>query len=329
MIFITGCNGLIGSFIAKKFIDEGFCVRALKRANSDISLLGEYASQIDWIEGDILDVSILDQALKGITTVVHSAAIVSYAPSQYDTIYKVNVEGTANMVNAAINNNVKNFCMISSVAAFGKNPKIAIVNEKAHYSDSAFSSNYGKSKFLAEQEVYRGKEEGLNVFMVNPTVVLGPGDWHGCRSALFKYGKEENIFFSQGFVNYVDVRDVAYVVYRLVANPVGINGEKFIVNAGKVTYQELFGAIAEQFKVKKPKFEAGPFLAGLAWRVEYLKSIFTSKDLIITKESVKLSNSRFFYENQKVRNHLNMEFRSLEETLTWTCREFEKKYSFN
>lgn len=328
MIFITGCNGLIGSFVARKLLDEGFSVRALKRANSDLSLLGEYASHIEWVEGDILDVSVLEQALKGVTTVVHSAAVVSYAPSQFDTIYKVNVEGTANMVNAAINNRVKNFCMISSVAAFGKNPKIAVVNEETNYSESVFNSNYGKSKYLAEQEVYRGKEEGLNVFMVNPTVVLGPGEWQRGSSAIFKYVKDGKKFFPTGLVNYIDVRDVAQVVYRLVANPEGINGEKFILNAGKVTYRELFGAIAEQFKVRKPSIEAGPFLSGLAWRIEYLKSIFTSKDPIITKESVSLSNNRFFYENQKVRSFLNIEFRPLEETVAWTCRELEKKYSF-
>jgi dihydroflavonol-4-reductase len=328
MIFITGCNGLIGSFIAKKFLDEGFTVKALKRTNSDMSLLGEYVDKIEWVEGDILDVLVLGQALKGVETVVHSAAIVSYASSQADAIYKINVEGTANMVNAAINNEVKNFCMISSVAALGKNPKVTLVNENTDYDDSVFSTNYGKSKFLAEQEVFRGKEEGLNVFFVNPTVVLGPGDWQRGSSAIFKYIKDEKKFFTKGFINFVDVRDVAQVVYKLVEKPEGINGEKFILNAGKVTYEELFASIAKQFKVKKPNLEAGLFLSGLAWRFEYLKSFFTSKDPIITKESVNLSKSRFFYENHKVRSYFQFEFKTLDETVTWACRELGKKHSF-
>lgn len=326
MIFISGASGLIGSFIVKKFIDEGFQIRAIKRTNTDLSLLGEYAQKIDWQEGDITDPTFLSVAMKGIETVIHSAAIVSYSPKDRDHIYKINVEGTANMVNAAIANGINNFCHISSVSALGKNVKKPVVTEADTFIESSYNSNYGKSKYLAELEVFRGMEEGLKVFMVNPTIVLGPGQWDKGSSSIFKYVFDQKSFYSGGKLNYIDVRDVADIVFQLNQSQQDINGQKFILNAGTVTYKDLFQRIAVLFKVKPPQIEAKPILAELAWRLEYLKSLVSSHKPMITKETVKLSKSQFSYENRKISEFLDYKFRNLDQTLNWTCQEFVKKY---
>lgn len=327
MIFISGSSGLIGSFIAKKFLQEGFQVKAIKRSNTDLSLLGNYADKIEWQEGDITDPTFLTEAMNGIETVIHSAAIVSYSPKDRDQIYKINVEGTANMINAAIANGVKNFCHISSVSALGKNIKKPLVTEADPFLESAYNSNYGKSKFLAELEVFRGMEEGLNVFMVNPSVVLGPGAWNKGSSSIFKYVFDQKPFYTRGKLNYIDVRDVADIVFQLNQSQKDINGQKFILNAGTVSYRDLFQMVADLFNVRAPHIEAKPFMAELAWRVEYLKSLVSSHKPMITKETVKLSKSQFSYENRKITELLDYKFRNLDQTLNWTCQEFVKKYN--
>lgn len=120
MIFITGCNGLIGSFIARKLLSKGENILALRRINSDMSLLKDIEKSIEWVEGDISDTVILNKAMEQCDTVIHTAAIISFSPSKRDLMYQVNVEGTANVVNAALKNKIQKFCYISSIAAIGR-----------------------------------------------------------------------------------------------------------------------------------------------------------------------------------------------------------------
>ena len=326
MIFISGSSGLIGSYITKLLIDQGHSVRALKRPDSDLSLLGSYSDRIEWIEGDIDDVSLLKEALKNIETVIHCAAIVSYIPQDREKMYKVNVEGTANIVNAAIANNVGTFCHISSIAAIAKSGNEKIINEEFGLQELTFSTHYAKSKYLAELEVYRGKEEGLKIFIVNPSVVLGPGDWDKGSTSLFKYVFKKNLFYTQGSLNYVDVRDVAQIAHELLNTEKPINGHRFILNAGSIPYKDFFHKTGLLFQVKSPSIRASPFISEIAWRLVYLKNLFSSRKTIITKETVRLGKNQFFYDSGKIRSLLGFHFRSLDETLNWTCKELVKRH---
>lgn len=326
MIFISGSNGLVGSFITKLLIDQGFSVRALKRPDSDLHLLGSYSEKIEWIEGDINDIVLLKKALKDIETVIHCAAIVSYIPQDREYMYKVNVEGTANIVNAAIENNVAKFCHISSIAAIGKNDNKKIIDEEFGLQEQTFSTHYAKSKYLAELEVYRGREEGLKAFIVNPSVVLGPGDWHKGSTSLFNYVFKKNLFYTSGSLNYVDVRDVSKIVYQLLNTDKPIDGCRFILNAGSISYKDFFCKIGNLFQVKSPSVKASPLISEIAWRLVYLKNLFSSQKTIITKETVRLGKNQFFYDNGKIRDLLGFHFRSLDETLNWTCQELVKRH---
>jgi len=326
MIFISGSNGLLGSHIAKLLIDQGLSVRALRRPNSDLGLLGSYSDKIEWIEGDINDVLLLKESLKGIETVIHCAAVVSYLPQDREYMYKVNVEGTANIINAAIENNIANFCHISSIAAIGKSGNETIINEEFGIQELTFNTYYAKSKYLAELEVYRGREEGLKIFIVNPSVVLGPGDWHKGSTSLFKYVFNKNLFYTPGTLNYVDVRDVSQIVYQLLNTEKPIDGSRFILNAGTISYKDFFYKIGEYFQVKSPSLKASPFISEIAWRLVYLKNLFSSQKTIITKETVRLGKNQFFYDNGKIRSLLGFHFRPLDETLNWTCQELVKRH---
>lgn len=331
MIFLTGASGLIGSFIARKLTEQGLSVRALRRNNTDLSLLSDISDKIEWIEGDILDISLMKDAVKGAEWVIHSAAVISYDRTERQLMYKINTEGTANVVNASLASGVPNFCMISSVAAIGKDPASERVHEDLMY-NTAFrttTTHYGMTKHLAEMEVYRGFQEGLQGFLVNPSVVLGPGDWNRGSTRLFKYVFDKNLFYSLGKVNHIDVRDVAEIVFQLMKKGEKISEKRFILNCGQVSYRQLFNHIAECFSVRKPLFKAGNFLSEIAWRVESAKSLVTGKEPVVTRESARLAKSRFYYDNTKICTLLDYRFIPLHETLSWTCNVLKERYKLN
>jgi len=129
-VFITGATGLVGSYITKKFLEKGYAVKALIRANSDNSCLGEWADKIQWIEGDIFDLEQLKNSVEDGDVVVHSAAVVSFRAKDKKLMMQTNVEGTANLVDICLDKNIKKFVHISSIASLGrKKGKIEIDEE--------------------------------------------------------------------------------------------------------------------------------------------------------------------------------------------------------
>jgi dihydroflavonol-4-reductase len=324
MIFITGCNGLVGSFIARELLSKGEKILALKRSSSDLSLLKDIETSIQWLEGDISDTEILNKAMSQCDTVIHSAAIISFSPRLREKMYKVNVEGTANVVNAALKNNIKKFCFVSSIAALGRKKGETIINETALWEESEMNTHYARSKYLAELEVWRGIEEGLPGFIVNPSVVLGPGNWESGSTKIFRYVFRRNKFYTNGHISYVDVQDVATIVVKLLDT--NSNGERFILNAGRVTYKELFIAIARSFKVKAPSIAVGKIVSEIAWRVEKIRTLFSTSEPILTKETVRLADLSFEYQNEKITQLLGYKFATLEAITDKTCEELLRKY---
>ena len=324
MIFITGCNGLIGSFIARTLLAKGEKILALKRSSSDLFLLHDIETSILWLEGDIMDTEILNKAMEQCDTVIHAAAVISFSSRHRENMYKINVEGTANVVNAALKNNIKKFCFISSIAALGRKKGELTIDENALWEESDMNTHYAKSKYLAELEVWRAIEEGLPAFIVNPSVVLGPGNWENGSTKIFHYVYKKNKFYTNGHINYVDVQDVASIIVELLSR--NCAGERFILNAGRVTYKELFTTIANSFRVNPPSIEVGPVLSEIAWRIESVRNLFTSSEPIITKETVRLADFSFEYPNKKISDFLGYKFLSLEVTTDTACKELIKKY---
>ena len=319
-ILITGANGLLGSATAKRFVEAGFEVLALCRTGSDLSALKDIASKITIVEGDILDVVSLEQALAKVDWVVHSAAVVSYAPKDKNRMYKTNVEGTANVVNVCLMKGVKKLCHISSIAALGK-PNVplklsavdTVIDEDQKWEDSPINSHYAKTKYLSELEVWRGKAEGLPVVIVNPSVILGESDWTKSSTQLFKYAYDEHRFYSEGNMNYVDVKDVIEAIYQLMISDV--EGERFILNGGTVSYREFFEKVAKLFNKKPPRQKVSPVLTEIIWRIEAVRSFITGKAPLITKETAKNSLMKFIYKNDKIRQSLQFKFTDFDETI--------------
>jgi dihydroflavonol-4-reductase len=332
MVLITGITGLVGSFTAKRFLEAGYEVAGLKRANSDLSLLQGIENQIVWHEGDVLDIMSLEKAMINIEYVVHTAAIVSFAPKDRDRMFKTNIEGTANVVNLCLENDIKKLCFVSSVAALGRSipnekrlANIISIDEKATWEESPLNSNYAKTKYLAEMEVWRGEAEGLNCVVVNPSLILGEADWHKSSTQLLKYVFDEHKFYPQGNLNYVDVRDVAECIFKLTTNEV--LGEKFILSAGEITFKDFFEKVAPRLHKKAPNTLLSASLTSIIWRLEAIRSIFTGNAPLITKETALSSSHSFKYPNDKIKQTLGFEFKSLEESLDRICNNLLEKYT--
>ncbi|RRB00076.1 SDR family NAD(P)-dependent oxidoreductase [Larkinella rosea] len=332
---VTGANGLIGSHIIRRYLDAGRNVAALRRADSDLSLVNDIKNRVTWLEGDILDIPALEEALltaqaTGTVDVVHVAAMISYSPKDRDRMEKVNVEGTANVVNTCLALGIRKLGYVSSIAAVGR-PAIKgdaatatlVIDEEQRWEESPQNSFYGQTKYRAELEVWRGSAEGLDVVMVNPALVLGEGDWTRSSTQLFKYAFDEKPFYPAGIVNLVDVRDVAEAVFQLMQSD--ISAERFILSAQSLSYKEFLDKLADALGKKRPGFRVSPKLTQLLWPLEAVRSWFTGKAPLITRETARSASGSYQYNGQKIEKQLPFRYRKIDETIQRISVFFKQK----
>lgn len=325
MIVITGVTGLVGSHIARKLLEEGLTLKAICRNPQQLGLAQDLEDKIDWHQGDLLDIPSLEDAINPHDIVIHCAAVVSFNPKEKELMRQVNVEGTANLVNVCLAKNTKGLIHLSSVAAIGRNKNISQINEKQRWENSSLNSEYALTKHLAETEVWRAQAEGLPVVVLNPSVVLGRGDMEKSSSRLFRYVWKERPFYTKGSINYVDVRDIAEVCYQFLQQET-FNNERFILNAGSLEYKIFFEKVAQHLDKKPPKYAVPPLMAQVAWRILAFLAFFTGKAPLITRETARLAQKSFLYENDKIKKHLNFEFRDLANTLAWVAEDIKAEF---
>lgn len=318
-VFLTGITGLLGSEVSRQLLEKGYKVRALVRNPAKAP-----DPDIEYVQGDILDITALTEQMEGMDYVIHTAAVVSFAPKDRNEMYKTNVEGTANVVNACLASPVKKLCHVSSIAAFGRPPLSEMkkmdrveIDEEQKWVSSGTNSHYAITKYLGECEVWRGAAEGLNMVIVNPSIILGESDWEISSTRLFKYVYDEKPFYPEGFLNFTDVKDVASALIRLMESD--IREERFCISAGMISYKEFFDKIADRFGKKKPRFKVSAGMMGALWRFEALKSFLTGGAPLITKETAKTAQLKILQKNDKIRKALDFEFRTIDETLDRVC----------
>jgi nucleoside-diphosphate-sugar epimerase len=321
MILVTGASGLLGSHLITELIHQDKKVRAIYRN----SIPANMPNGIEWVKGDILDVLSLDDAMKNVEQVYHCAAIVSFNPKTKNILHQTNVEGTANVVNACLNNNIKKLLFVSSVAALGKNKEDAKVNEKMNWTEETNNSEYGKSKYLAEKEVWRGIGEGLNAVIINPVIILGSGDWEKGSSEIFKSAYNEFPWYTEGINGFVDVKDVITAMIMLMKG--ATQGERFIICAENLSYKEVFIDIANNFGKKAPHLKVTALLAAIVWRLEALKAMFTGKEPLLTKETATSAQAKVYYENKKFLSYApNFEYTPVKVAIKRICDELKMKH---
>jgi len=336
MVFVTGGTGLLGSYIVLYLLEKGYKVRALKRKSSNFSIIknvfelyadsnaSDLFNKIEWVDGDINDIFFIEDALNGINQVYHCSGVVSYQKKDKEQIFKVNVEGTANIVNASLKKNIKKFLYVSSIASLGRAEKDTLHTEETIWENSKTSSPYSISKYLGEQEVWRGIEEGLNAVIINPSIILGLGNTEKGSTKLFTKVYEGLKFFTDGVNGFVDVRDVAKSAILLMESDVF--GDRFIITGNNVSYKELFNLIAEKFNVNPPKYRAGAFLSEIYWRADWLVSKLTCREQIVSKGTALTAQQKHYYSNEKVKQFINYDFLPIEKTIEDFCSVLIKKF---
>ena len=322
VVFITGGTGFIGSYIIKNLIQKGYTVRAIRRSNKlPFYIPDEILRKVQWMQGDVLDTVSLHDAMQDAEAVIHAAAIVSFSKKERHRMYHVNVEGTANVVNAAIENKVKRFLHVSSVAALGRTTKTETINELKKWEENKSNTHYAISKHHSELHVWRGFAEGLEGVVINPSTVLGYGDWHQSSCAIFKNAYKEFPWYTKGINGFVGVEDVAETAVQLLFSE--ITQKKFIVNGENRSFQQLFNTIADGFHKKHPHKEATKTMGEIAWRLERLKEIFTGKKALLTRETAKVAHSKTSFDNSALLNALpGFQFTPLEAVIKTACEKY-------
>ncbi len=329
MILVTGGTGLIGSHLLFELTRRGKEVKALKRSNSNISVTqrvfeaysensSEQFSRIQWVDGDVVDYPSLCEAMVGVDEVYHCAAMVSFNKRDFATMLTVNVQGTANMVDAALAANVQRFCHVSSVASLGNPVVNDLVDEDAQWGKSKGKSGYAVSKFRSEMEVWRGMEQGLKAVIVNPSVIIGPSKWDSGSGQIFGTLAKGFPFFTQGITGYVDVRDV--VDSMLTAVEKELWGKRFVINGENISHQRVFELIAQEFGHKPPSIRVATWMTALAWRAAWFVSLFTGKAPAITRETAQSGFSITYYSAKKMEQELGIKPRTIAEAVKNTVR---------
>ncbi len=298
MILVTGGSGFLGGHLVRRLSAEGKQVRALYNtsvpSSEQIALRG-----IEWMQCDLLDVFAVEGAMAGIEYVYHCSAIVSYKSEMRDEILHVNPESTANIVNQAVAQGIRKMVYASSVAAIGRPADNNVqISEDLDGAENEYSSAYAMSKYLAENEVWRGIGEGLSAVIINPSVILGAGDWSRGSAQLMSVVNNEFPFYTNGVSGWVGVADVVSAMVMLME--ADVVSERFIVSGGNYPFREVFTLMANALNKKPPKYYAGPLLTGIVWRASALLSRITGKNYAITKESAKTAHSVSRYDNTKL-----------------------------
>lgn len=332
MNIITGGTGFLGAHVAYHLISKGEEVKILKRKGSSDYLIRKifkwYSNnpedlfkKIKWENADILDIFSLEDSIDDFDKVYHTAATVSFDKKDRDKILHNNINGTRNLVNVLLDKKDVKLCHVSSIGALGRtsNPG-KLITEKTHFTSSTNPSIYSISKFESEREVWRGMEEGLQAFIVKPSIILGPGDWEKGSVKLIKTVFKGLKFYTRGVNGFVDVNDVAEIMIKLMESDV--SGEQFIISSGNVSYKQLFDWMAEALNVKPPKYKAGKILSEVGWRASAVKGKLTGKQPVITRETATTANRIYKYDNSKLFKYIDYDYTPVKETVTRTAKIF-------
>lgn len=318
---VSGASGFLGSRLVKRLTDQGYSVLAIY--NSGVPRLD--SNLVHWKKADILDVSRLTELIVDIDIVIHCAAIVSFQPSESEKMYEVNVNGTTNLLNVSLNAGVKQFIYISSVAALNKFNGSDLVTEGLPWDDFLDGSLYGKTKFLAQREVWRCICEGMNAVIINPSIILGDGDWMKGSSAIFKKAFDEFPWYSSGSTGVVDVEDVVDVILLLIGRK-NLNG-CYVVNGANISFFELMSMIAKCFGKRPPYKRASSWLSEFIWRFDSVMSLLTNRNPILTKETTRTAMAKVSFSSEKLLSELeNFRFRPLGETIDRICLELKRNH---
>lgn len=332
MILVTGATGLVGGNLIWQLLQDNGRVTAIRRPTSNLEPLrtifsfytstpDEFLSRINWVTADVLVEDSIQVAMKGISSVYHCAAVVSFDKNE-DSLFDVNVTGTRNVVRAAIKSRISKLCFVSSIATCGKPSGNEPITEKSVWIDSVSRSSYSRSKYYSEQEVWKGIQEGLNAVIVNPGVILGVSGTNSGSSQLFSQVQKGLLFYTNGGSAYVDVRDVVQAMIRLMDSD--ISGERFILAGENCSNKDILCWMADGFGKRRPFIGIGRLLFWVAGLItESLAKVFRFHPLI-NRATARTATNREYYSSHKMEQATGYRFRSVHDSILEICHFLDK-----
>jgi dihydroflavonol-4-reductase len=322
-ILVIGAGGFLGSHLLKHLITQepNAAIYATYRSNKPTINI----PNVKLIPLDLLDVDSVYNAHENMQEVYHCANAVSFDNSDAAALMHNNVEGTANVINACLANKVNKLIYVSSVGAIGRESGDKLINENTPWNTTAAVSIYAQSKYKAELEVWRGQAEGLNTCIVNPSIILGEGNWNNSSCALFKKAYESFAYYTNGANGFVDVKDCATAMHLLMTS--NISNQRFILNGINTSYKNIFTLMANAMQTKAPNKLAKPWMSSLMVIIYGIRKLFTGKKSLITTETARTAHSIYKYDNAALLQALPMfNFTPIEQTIQRACKYYISEY---
>ena len=323
MILVTGGTGLVGAHLLYHLIKNEEKIRAIYRSEKRIEKVKEVFSfytdddtlitKIEWFKADVTDVPSMIPAFVGIKKVYHCAAFVSFNPKDYREMRKVNIHGTAIIANLSIDAKIDKICFVGSIASIGSSLDGSLITEECEWNSQENNSDYSITKFGAEMEIWRASQEGVEVVIVNPGVILGSGFWGKGSSKLFTQVFNGFQYFTEGITGFVGVKDVVKSMVLLMNS--NIKNERFILVSENKSFKEIFFSMAISIGKKPPSIKIKSWHTSIFWRVSWLLSKFTGKEPLLSKSSAKSAHSISRYSSGKIEKSLNFQFQKIDDVI--------------
>jgi nucleoside-diphosphate-sugar epimerase len=330
MILVTGGTGLVGAHLLYHLVKNNEKVRAIYRSEEKIEAVKKVFSfyagdaslipKIEWFQADITNVPAMVPAFVGIQKVYHCAAFISFDSKDYLEMRKVNIHGTAIMVNLAIDAKVDKFCLVGSIASISNSLERKIITEENEWNKELDNSGYSITKFGAEMEVWRASQEGVKVVIVNPGIILGSGFWNASSGKLFSNSYKVFKYYTEGITGFVGVQDVVKAMILCMNSTV--KNERFILVSENNSFKEILFSIADAFGKKRPSKKVKPWQTAFAWRFSWLLSKITGKEPLLSKYSARSAHSISKYSSEKFKKKFSFQFEKTEDVIKKICANY-------
>ena len=331
-ILVTGGTGLVGSHLLYFLVKNGETPIAIRRKNSDILNVKKIFSyynnnyeqlfqKITWKECDILDVIKLDDIIQGIQYIYHCAALISFNNSDKNKMIEINTTGTSNIIDMSLKYNIKRICFVSSIATLGSNNNLPI--DESCFWNWENQSGYAISKYLAEMEMWRGFSEGLSGFIVNPSLIIGPGSWDSGIGTIIKKGQLGIPFYPSGSCGLIDVNDLVEIMIKLMKS--SITNERFIINSEHISYKHLMSIIAKSFKKRQPYIKLNSFFMKFFILIDILVNMIRGTKIDLSTDAVKYTSSSILLSSDKINTEIPFNYRNIEDSLKKCINIFIKQ----
>lgn len=303
-IFLTGPDGILGNNLIPVLLGKGFQVRALIQHHRSAEFTQSLGAET--VFGDILNLDELLESMAGCDFVIHAAANTDIWPTQHPMISKVNVEGTRNVIQAVLSNNIRKMIHIGTANSFGPGTKLNPGNESLPFSCAKYKLEYINSKYEAQQLVLKAvKDSKLPAVIVNPTFMIGPFDFKPSSGKLIVSVYQNKVpGYTCGGRNYVYVKDVAVAIAN--ALELGKPGESYILGNENLSYSEIFDKISGITGSKPVKMQLPDFaVLGMGMVFSILGKAFKFNPGI-SLPVAKISLDEHYYSSSKAVNQLGM-----------------------